>query len=229
MSALSEMSHLESFALFQALPPELRMKIWSDALSERTVWAAVSRDSGGCSSWAMAYVGQAPYLAGLACRESRRLLEKLYTSPLRGPGLATSFGACWVNLESTVVYLGSSYNATELIEAFSVDGLARFRHVALQWYQFDRLARTCQRLAETCPALRTIIIQRGESGDITSESVRDDLDPDLAAYYATIPGSVDPETSHDKLDVSHFRSLLLEYFGDSPPRICLVPTSSANF
>ncbi|WYZ45777.1 hypothetical protein EsH8_IX_000002 [Colletotrichum jinshuiense] len=159
----------------------------------------------------MAYVGPAPYLPGLACRESRRLLEKSYVKPLRGPESATSSGVYWVNLENTVVYLGNSSNAMDVMDAFGADKLSRFRHVALRW------------------SLRTIIIQGYESGSAANFSVCETLDPELAAYYTTIPDSVGPEISHETLDTPHFRSLLLEYFGDSPPRLHLVSPSSVNY
>ena len=230
------MSALDSFNYFHALPPELRLQIWGEALSVRSVWAAVrnynaDRDlSANRLPFIMVYIGPAPYLAGLSSREARRLLENPYVKPIRGlfSGLATSTGSYWVDLDTTVVYLGDSSDLTTVLNSFGADELSKFKHVALPWYQFGRLARTCQRLATMCPALRTIIIQRSETEAVTNRPLRQPLSLETAAYYATIPEHAGPELGYEKLDAPHFRSLLLEYFGDSPPRLHLLSPDSAN-
>ncbi|KAF6807449.1 hypothetical protein CSOJ01_08178 [Colletotrichum sojae] len=194
------MSIPDGFTFFRALPPELRLKIWSEALSAPSVWAPDSNASRP--------VGQAPYLAGLACRESRQLLERLYVKPLPR-GLPGGSGVDWVNLETAVVYIGDG--AMKALDALGV----------------DELARSCQRLAAVCPALRTIIVERegdGSAGD--GMEVPRTLSPELAAYYATIPDCVGPEMSLETLDTPYFRSLVLEYFGDSPPKLHLVSSTS---
>lgn len=209
---------MDSFTCFRALPPELRLKIWSEALSAPSVWVPDHNASRP--------VGQAPYLAGLACRESRQLLERLYVKPLpRGPPGGS--GVDWVNLETAVVYLGDG--AMKALDALGAGELARLRHVALRWRQFGRLARACQRLAAECPALRTIIVERegdGSAGD--DVEVPRTLSPELAAYYASIPDWVGPEMSLETLDTPYFRSLVLEYFGDSPPKLHLVSPTSVH-
>ncbi|KAI9841437.1 MAG: hypothetical protein M1837_000713 [Sclerophora amabilis] len=230
------MSATDSFIYFHALPPELRLHIWQQALSARSVWAAVGsynarRDpSASRLPFDMSFVGPAPYLAGLSCREARRLLEQSYVQPIRGPfsGLARGAGSYyWVDLNTTIVYLGDSSDARPVLNSFGTDELSKFKHVALPWYQFAGLARTCQRLATLCPALSTIIIQRSATEWTTNPPLRQPLSLEEAAYYVTIPENTEPELGNGKLDVPHLRSLLLEYFGDSPPRIHVLAPDSA--
>ncbi|MCJ1401158.1 hypothetical protein MMC11_004370 [Xylographa trunciseda] len=212
------MSAADSFTYFHALPPELRLQIWGEALSVRSIWAAVrnynaDRDlSASRLPFIMVYIGLAPYLAGLSSREARRLLEQSYVKPIH----------------TAVVYLGDSSDATTVLNSFGADKLSKFKHVALPWYQYYRLARTCQLLATMCPALRTIIIQRSEMEAATNRPLRQLLSLETAAYYATISEYAGPELGYEKLDASYFRSLLLEYFGDSPPRLHLLSPDSAN-
>jgi len=230
------MSAADSFTYFHALPPELRLQIWEEALSVRSVWAAVrnynaDRDlSASRRPFIMVYIGPAPYLAGLSSREARRLLEQSYIKPIRGlsSGLGTSVGAYWVNLDTTVVYLGDFSDATTVLNSFGVDELSKFHHVALPWYQFGRLARTCQRLATICLALCIIIIQRCEKEAATNRLLRQPLSLETATYYATIPEYAGPELGYENLDAPHFWSLLLEYFGNSPFRLHLLSPDSAN-
>ena len=71
------MSAADSFTYFHALPLELRLQIWREALSVRSVWAAVPNDSANRSlstsrlPFNMAYIGPAPYLVWLSRREAR--------------------------------------------------------------------------------------------------------------------------------------------------------------
>ena len=223
------MSAADSFVYFHALPPELRFQIWGEALSVCSVWAVVRSDNAARDTSArflpftMVFIGPAPYSAGLSSREARRLLEQSYVKPIRGPfsGLATSAGSYWVNLNTTVVYLGDcSSDAEPVLNSFGTDELSKFKHVALRWYEYGRLARTCQRLATLCPALRTIIVQR-------SVTFRQPLSLETAAYYATISENAGPELGYEELDAPYFRSALLEYFGNSRPRIHILAPDSA--
>jgi hypothetical protein len=229
------MSAVDSFIYFPALPPELRLQIWTQALSVRSVWAAVRNDTADRDLNAsnlpltMAYVGAAPYLVGLSCREARRLLEQLYEGPIRGPfsGLTPS-RSYWVDLDTTVVYLGDFFDMTTVLDSFGADKLSKLKHVALPWYQFGNLARACQHLTTLCPALRTLIIQRGEVEAATKRPFPQTLSLETATYYATIPEYSGPELGYEDLDVAHFRSLLLEYFGDTPPRLHLLSPDSLH-
>ena len=226
----------DSFIYFYGLPLELRLQIWRQALSVRSVWAAVHKDSAGRGSSArrlpftMVYIGPAPYQVGLSCREARRLLEQSYVKPILGPfsGLTTNAGAYWIDLGMTVVYLGDISDATTVLNSFDAEELARFKHVALPWHRFGNLARTCQHLAAMCPALRTLIIQRGETEAATNQPISPALSLETAAYYTTIPEYAGPELGYGELDAAHFRSLLLEYFGDTPPRLHLLSPDSAT-
>ena len=223
---MTEMSAGNSFIYFPALPLELRLQIWAQALSVRSVWADLTASN---LPFTMAYIGAAPYLVGLSCREARRLLEQFYVGPIRGPfnGLTPSRSS-WVDLDTTVVYLGAFFATTTVRKTFGADERSKFKHVALPWYQFGNLARTCQHLAMLCPALRTLIIQRGEAQAATERPFPQTLSLEAAAYYATIPAYTGPELGCEGLDVAYFRSLLLEYFGDTPPRLHLLSRDSLH-
>ena len=225
------------FACFQALPPELRLQIWIQALSVRSVWAAVGSYNNAIhdpsatrlpSHWT--FIGPAPYLAGLSCSEARRLLKQSYVKPIRGPhsASATSVGSYWVNLDTTVVYFGESFGAEFVLNSFNTDEVAQFKHVALRWCRYGSLARICQRLATVCPALRTIILRRSvtEEEEEIQHPLRDPLSLEMAAYYATIPGNTGPELEDAQLDATHLRSLLQEYFCNSTPRIHVLAADS---
>lgn len=205
------MSATETFSLFGALPAELRLQIWREALSARCVWAAVfdtERDVGAAGEAkrtrlqfskrtrlqvsAMAHVGAAPYMAGLACRESRDLLEKLYIKPWRMRELATG-GAYWVDLERTVVWLGhvESFAMLDALRALSNDVQSRIKCVAVLSTDVDApTMHDFVPLRFFCRALHTIIIQRREDAAARFSP----LSPELAAYYATLPDHASAET-----------------------------------
>ncbi|KAF6844847.1 hypothetical protein CMUS01_00644 [Colletotrichum musicola] len=230
----------DTFTLFVALPSELRLKIWSEALSERCVWAAVFDADGearkpkglipGLS--AMVHVGAAPYTAGLACRESRRLLEESYSKPLRVPELAAG-GVYWVDLERTVVWLGQSEACAvyTVLAAFGKDVLSRIRHVAVLSINIKASAmKVFFPLYTLCGGLRTIIVQRGEDAKRFSR-----LSPELAAYYATLPDSGPGETSLAYLEErtefsdTHVAYSFLEgTYGSSHPALYLVTSEFAD-
>lgn len=97
------MSAADSFIYFHALPTELRLQIWGEALAVRSVWAAVrnysaDRDlSASRLPFIMVYIGPAPYLAGLSFREARRLLEQSCECAIDRqilPDAAALFGYC---------------------------------------------------------------------------------------------------------------------------------------
>lgn len=212
----------DTFTLFPALPLELRLQIWGEALSVRSVWAAtpnIGSDHPTANSplFSMAYVGPAPYLAGLSSKEARRLLERTYDKPIRRP----SAGVYWVNMEKTVVYLGDSSDAIAVLDSFHDDDLSRLKHVAFGWSRFDQLARICQRLATTCPDICTVVVHQLDTNDNAAEDgfVSQPLNLEMATYYATIPIHTGPELGYEMLDTDYLRSILSEYFGTSPPRL----------
>ena len=222
-----------------ALPAELRLHIWQNALSVWSVWAAVR----SCGSHAadcdlsanrplfiMTNVGPAPHLVGLFSCEAWRLLKRSF-KPFGGPrGVAESAGACWVDMGRTTVYLGDCSDATLVLDSFAADEVSEFKHVALTLryfsYQFSILARACQRLANMCPALRTIIVQLDETEPATDGSLFPPMDLETAACFAKILEYTGPELGYKKLGMPYFRALLLEYFGDTPPRLHLLSTDS---
>ena len=225
------------FERFALLPPELQIQIWEDALRVPTVWAATRNYEAGNSSdrghtpICKRFIGPEPYLAGLACRESRRLLEQSFGQPLRGqPGSATTLGAYWVHLDTTVIYLGDTATATEILETWDVSEVRRFRLVALSDFalaaishiRFTTLAKVCQRLATSCPNLHTIIIHRVETNLEGNGTISGHLSRGMADLYARIPEESESEICRKESSSLYLASLLGEYFGDGPPKIHLL-------
>ncbi|KXH67092.1 hypothetical protein CSAL01_01369 [Colletotrichum salicis] len=214
------------FTLFGALPPELRLQIWTEALSVSSVWSAdrkateTSKDNTSHLPPIMTHIGPAPYLAGLACKESRRLLERLYAKPIHGPRQSAASGAVhWIDLQNTVVSLGDHRSAGALLDSFPAEDLARFRHVVLQSSQFSDMARLCQRLANSCSGLRTIIIHTDHAGCLFTDLPCEPLTQEMAAIFVNILDDPGAGLNCNHYDIEHFRSLLLGYFADSPPTL----------
>lgn len=223
------------FTCFGALPPELRLQIWTEALSVPSVWAvnrkAPETNNANTSHLPliMNHVGPAPYLAGLACKESRRLMGQLYAKPIHRPTHSAARSAIhWIDLQKTVVSLGDYRSAGALLDAFTFEDLARFRHVVLQSSRFSDMARLCQRLANSCPGLCTIIIHTNHAGCLFTDLPCEPLTQDLGALFVNI--LEDPAAGLDcnHYDVVHFRSLLLRYFGDSPPTLHFASPTGAT-
>ena len=133
-------------------------------------------------------------------------------------------------MDQTIVYLGNSSDAMAVIDSFHADDLSRFKHVALVWSQFNRLARVCQRLATGCPALCTIVIHqvKTEAKAIENGPFSQPLSLKTATYYTTIPIHTRSELGYKQLDTDYLRSLLFEYFGTSPPQLHMLPPDLEN-
>lgn len=170
-----------SFRRFGSLPPELRIQIWEDALSVPTIWAPVFDDDPYSDLWpyphpkSMKFIGPAPYLVGLACRESRWLLERLFMKvSLESPGPSAPLGAYWVRLDRTVIHFGEAIEALAALHCFDRNLVSGIQHITLQYTTTSRqryyaLKSVCLRLAASCPDLRTIIIHL----DSTDSDMRD--------------------------------------------------------
>ena len=88
-------------------------------------------------------------------------------------------------------------------------------------------SRAYEHLATMCPALRTLIIQRGDMEAATRRPFHQSVSLETAAYYATILEYTGPDLGYEELDNAHFRSLLLQYFGDTHSRLHLLSLHSA--
>lgn len=109
----------------------------------------------------MTPVGAAPYLAGLASRKSRRVMERMFSRPICGrDGSATNGASYWMGLDTTLIYLGVTAAAASglVLEYFDMGELSGFKHVGLLYDHFGSVARTCQRLAALCPGLQTLCL-----------------------------------------------------------------------
>ena len=230
---------IDSFACFTAFPPELRFRIWENALLAWSFWSAarchapdpgpgtVSQHAGHDASATrrplpMAFVGPTPCLAGFSSREAWRLMRKLYQAPIRALHCADNAAPVyWINLERTVVYLGDRHEAACVMANFGANDLAKFMHVVLLWHQFRGLVETCQSLSTSYPSLRTIIVQRVAEGPEQSiVPFRNPLPPTLAAYYISLLEGSQPELPDDGcVDVAYFNCFSM-IISEMFPREC---------
>ena len=225
-----------SFRRFGSLPPELRLQIWEEALSVPTVWAAIrshNGDGGLRSPARLRFIGPKPYPAGLVCKESLRLREKVFRIPLGGVSTVTEtlsrliLGGYWISLKWTVIYLGDATDAMSVLDDLDAENVSRFKHVAMSNLEpvaipssrFRKLAKVCQHLAASCPVLRTVIIRREERHPGENEVHCESLSQ-MADLYAALSEQNQSQTGFgEPYDILHLRALLLEYFRDRPPFI----------
>jgi hypothetical protein len=214
----------DTFTCFPSLPAELRLLIWEEALSVRTVWA-VSRAPDGLTT---SFLGPAPYLVGMSCNEARRVMEKTYIRPTgwQGDPVTTQ----WIDPDNTVVYLGDHTEAAGTLDRLDAALVYLFKHVALDWYSFHftqyiDLARVCQRqLPWRCPALETLIVGRVLPDVSLHTSTRLPLGLEVAACYAGLPAYSGPVRRFRASEISEniFGMPLLKDFNDPAPRLHLL-------
>jgi hypothetical protein len=234
----------DSFSLFSMLPAELRIQIWTEALTIPTVWAVVLTkpqavyDGGPLQhrrSIRLTCVGTSPHLAGLSCKEARDVMERIYKRPLVGPftEAAVRTGVHWVYPETAVVTFVNSEDSLAILDCLDAE-ISRFRHVALVWGNWRTQPLTCVRLAKSCRALRTLIIQRAEaeiSRTWVSTLLRPStlhekmqpvvlkLDPVTAAHYAALTRYDGAEIGDAEPSAATYRKSILQYFEESAPRL----------
>ena len=173
-------SQSQTFTLFLRLPPELRIQIWTYALTLPTVYTAtlaaplavhkggplphhrsirLSCISPGCSTSSC----PPAQLISLSCLEARHAMKHIYKRPLRGPILDSPAvgGGWWVYLENAVIIFPNPQDALAVLDRLGSE-ISRFRHVVLAWEGWRTQPRVASRLANSCPGLETIIVQRME-------------------------------------------------------------------
>ncbi|KAJ9164986.1 hypothetical protein NKR19_g794 [Coniochaeta hoffmannii] len=237
------MAATESFAPFRKLPAELRIQIWTEALTVPSIWAVALNNpknvhDGGPPphrrSIRMTCVGTSPHLVGLSCKQAREVMERIYKSPLRGPIMeATVAGVYWIYLERAVITFVNSQDSLAILDRFGAE-ISRFQHVALVWENWRTHPLTCVRLANSCPALRTLVVQRVDaetSRTWVSSLLRPstlcekvapvvlELDAATAAYYVALAMHEGPEIGAADSDTLTYRKSILQYFGQSLPRL----------
>lgn len=205
---------------FSALPTELRLKIWGEALSERSV-LAVTRDKG--ARFNMTSIGPPPSRVGGVCFESREVLKQLYGDPLVG-SRTLGRDASWVDLENTLVYLRGYEDLSRVLETLPAETLKRFKHIALGFAPYATINLMCQRLSASCPALRTVVV----FWDPIINPPTHDLTPLAAACLTAFVDSDSPYRESDVLDTRYFRLLLQPLLVNSRPRLHVVTHDQAE-
>lgn len=221
----------DCFPHFQQLPPEIRHDIWRQALEQWAVWYTshphVNLQARGLRI-RMKPVGAAPYQVGLVCKESRHLMEGLYTKLPTGGDSSTVY---WLIPDLTVVYLGCTPRATDFLEIFHAHDSLPLRHLVLHWSDLVEVTRFSHSLVGKCPDLQTFTLH-AEDRRTTPDLCRcnSPLSQHLAEWYTTI-AAWDEETlpyeEHPESDMLHWS--IGEYFGDrneeiEGPRLHFLPS-----
>jgi 2EXR family protein len=157
--------------LFPRLPAELRMQIWREALLAPAVWFITFRRAGaGHPAYvSMTPVGPAPYLAGLACRESRQEMKAVMDSPLITMS-QTDRRKFWLSWDHTVLHVGQHWEVRPVWPLLHRTTWARVKHVALEIVHEDSLYDFASGLANLCPHVRTIIVHDRSPSCVIPES-----------------------------------------------------------
>lgn len=227
----------ESFPHFRSLPTELRLKIWTIALTVPSVWTIdpifQCEDLTTAQRVArLTCVGASPHLAGLSCAEARAEMKRLYKrSFVPGhPQLERKDRrAYWIHLDSAIIALTFPSDARAFAMSCPLSELARLRHIVLPrnpwgWdlscpWSFEE---TCDELQRSRGALRTLIVKNLDS--VMEEIV---LNANRAAYYLRFTDSTGPEVG-TTMDYHTSRTLIREGFDDPPPRIHILRPDSTG-
>lgn len=239
---------LGGFPSFGALPTGLQLTIWSEALSAANVRTIAREDITSFARgdrerpfrvYEVLSLGLAPHVMGLVCRHARRQMEHHFAraSAPQHCGLHRFAGArYWLDLDRTIFYLGFGIEARAILNELDSNDLLRLRIVAFRWPHWSELARTCMSIAERCPNIHTLIVQRSREDiqnlpsieELLAMSQRDHLGVRTAARFAKLSGYVATVLQDARLDSDHFRSMLLEYFNDTPLTLHLLQPDSID-
>lgn len=217
--------------------------IWEHALSEWTVLAPGHHCD--CGAPTLTAVGPAPYLAGLACAESRRLLSQSYAKfTFRHKSECDVSGDYWINKDRTVLCLGVSPHADELLRVFNADALLYFQHVVLRWnidfvspwsrWKIDSpgpVSRALVLLDTRRSALESVVIQTAEEtkGGAKGGAVgkgpwfNQSMSVSTAGYYSIVPDYDRPELAGRVARALLFGEYQVMVFMSTIPKGRIVP------
>lgn len=156
---------------FSSLPPELRHEIWRLVFSTPAVWT-ITADS---THFSTAFLGPAPPLAGLVCREAYYLLQETHTRimlPSRGhrvnehENVGTSMGI-FINVHWTIIDITNLRDQPAVWRWLRDEDWAKFHHFT--WARrlhgkTDPLRLLMRFQRWLSPALRTIIVRDDKGG-----------------------------------------------------------------
>ncbi len=230
-----------NFTLFSALPPELRIRIWQCALSEPAV-AAVRRNRTDKQ------VRRQPHelvvfgslkasTIGRTCYEALKVVEETHVR------LQTCLGTCWFNYNASIIYLGPlwwPFPAESLWSNLHKATLPHIKHVVILYTQFGHLSRVCMKLAEEFSGLESIIIDMEffpleieyefMPAKLCQLSCQNQLDLEMASFYAGMVSSPEPELSGftQCLEWDELPVLLAEHFPKSCPSFYFVSSKDRH-
>lgn len=137
----------------------------------------------------------------------------------------------WIYPATTVVFLGECCPAGGRLNVFRSQDSAQFRHVAIDWYfphfiDLISLYDTSFKMADTCPALETVIIGRVA---VNSAKIQVPLGRNIAALYAGLSQDPGPIADIDDTDQPEFRENILRCFSVPSPRLHIVGYCGPNW
>ncbi|KAF2769766.1 hypothetical protein EJ03DRAFT_88087 [Teratosphaeria nubilosa] len=216
------------FSLFSALPIELRLLIWEEALLVTNVltMADTTRSSGDApiQPSGRLLVGPTPGHIGMVCREARRQLIHSFVT-ISVPGLRGLFRHCgaqnWLDLDRTVFYFGSGREARTVISDLDDSQISRVRLAAFHYGDWETLARMCLSIAQRCPHVHTVIVVR-YSATSTGTASGIKLSAGTVEQLVRLSRRIGPPHQDGELDSDYFRATLLQAFGGTPPVLHMI-------
>lgn len=225
---------------FRKLPPEVRHMIWILLLDAPAVWHTahphVNLQAHG-PVLRMQPVGAAPFQVGLVNRETRALMEAMYTKHLASGGVGgkgtytiSPEAAYWLIPELTIICMGCPSRATDFLDIFRAHERLPLLHVVLHWSDIVDVIRVSLSLATKCPNLATFIMHGAEIQGINRPcGCESDPSQAMADAYAYIADweEVDDMPYEEHPDVDWLDWTVSEYF-DTPqtkvfPRLHFLP------
>lgn len=138
------------FQRFPDCPPEIRFKIWENALTATCTWTL---DAAGFRP-----IGNRPYLVGSANQEAQQILIETYGRPVltrHGRAVRT----CWIYFPNTVIHLNGHETSPINFKSFTDDFCSRIMHVGITWYEKNYGEILLRRLGNRCENLETVILR----------------------------------------------------------------------
>jgi hypothetical protein len=199
-----------SFSQFSALPAELRLLIWEEALRVPTAAILDCEAHRKTRSLSLRRFGINPYLIGHSCKEAQRQMQQLCRALVpRLHSAVSSSSVQWFVTQHTMFCLADIESTKAFLELLGPDQLLGVKHVALAWTRFDQLARMCMAVAKMRPALDRLFIVRCEENPFETTAGLA-LQKNLDLSFGVMNGNT--LANDTGIDADYFGALLLGYF-----------------
>ena len=196
------------------------MLIWEEALRLPTAPIIEHDAQSGIRTLPTRAVDTDASVIGWSCVEARRQMQQLCRklTPV-SHSLVSASSTYWYIPQSTMFCLADLDSAMLFLELYDTEQLLEIKYIALAWTRFDSLARMCMAVAKMCPTLDTMFIVRCELNPFSTTTASAELQKSLDVCFGVMQGHTNTLLADAAVDTNHFRSLLVEYFDSSAPKM----------